>query len=166
MERRDLSQTAVSDSSEGQFHSLWKRSRNGSVRAITALMAQTESVVYRAIRRALARRLRTSTDSEDVAQSVWLTLLTECKQSFNSRSAFNRFAGRIAKNKSIDRGRIHFKQSNIRWSNCGFDLPPIVDKSPTPDEVLQMDELACQIEDACSRKVSPRCSDAGRRCSC
>ncbi|MCA9026686.1 MAG: sigma-70 family RNA polymerase sigma factor [Planctomycetaceae bacterium] len=137
------------------FQTLWTRARQGSETALTSLVEQSQSVVFRAIRRRLLRELRTQLDSEDVAQSVWLSLLVRCKRSFQTKSVFLRFAVRLASNKTIDKGRNLLCPRTLTVNNDHQAIDEQLSHYPTPETLLGLNETLEEIEATLPTEFQP-----------
>lgn len=153
MERRHLENPTGDCDRAESIRELCRRARNGSKSAALVVVRQTESVVLRVIGRRLVKGLRSQTDREDVAQSVWRSFFVNCHRSFDTHSALARYLVGIARNKTIDRGRKYLKASNVKW--CSAEEPEIhrvADQSPSPEDVERLRELQSQIEESVPTK--------------
>ena len=121
-----------------------ERARLGSERAIVELVRYALPRVYRNIRRHLARELRQTLDSDDVAQSVWKTLWTDREKLLAAQTPaqLRAILARIASNKTIDRGRRFFAKRRAGGFTAApvsverADGPPLHGSCPTPSEEL------------------------------
>jgi len=91
---------------------LLTRAKAGSQEAIEHLVNCFSPSVYRSIRRALARSVRRTADSDDIAQSVWKSFfaLGDRFCAMESPAQLRKFLSRMAANKTIDRGRRFYAQ--------------------------------------------------------
>ncbi|SFI47721.1 RNA polymerase sigma factor [Planctomicrobium piriforme] len=101
----------LSEAESRDVDPLLQRAEAGSESAFRQLLEHLSPPVYSSIRRRLARKVRQTVDSDDVAQSVWKSLLAK-REALTGVPLKHlvRVAAKIASNKAIDAGRRIFAQ--------------------------------------------------------
>ncbi|WP_437206045.1 RNA polymerase sigma factor [Planctomicrobium sp. SH664] len=145
--------------SDPEFDVLLQRMRSGSQLAISEVVKQFSPTVYGMIRRRIAQAVRTVTDSEDVAQSVWRSFFEGLDQQYliQSPEQLRALLGKMASNKAVDCGRRHFaRQQHGETIKQPVDTVPLPSTDPSPSEVLMAKECLSKIV----KSVPPRFAQA------
>ncbi|WP_437224376.1 RNA polymerase sigma factor [Planctomicrobium sp. SH661] len=154
----------MADETQGEphFESLLVNARAGSEEAIAHLVNSFSPSVYRSIRRSLARSLRRTTDSDDIAQSVWKSFfaMRDKHLCMESPEQLRGFLAQMAAHKTIDRGRRFFAQQRrgekAAANAAGENLPhfPADRKTPSPSEELIAREVLEKIAGSVPEKFA------------
>jgi RNA polymerase sigma factor (sigma-70 family) len=129
------------------FRCLLLEATNGSELAASKLLQQYGPLVVVAVRRALARELRSQFDSSDFAQAVWASFFANRTklEDFASPEELMRFLGTMARNKVLDefRRRCQLQKYNVHRERPLDDAvtATVHDGGPRPSQIAAVDEL-------------------------
>ncbi|MGE0606826.1 MAG: RNA polymerase sigma factor [Pirellulales bacterium] len=136
-------------SSQEEFHSLLAAAREGSQPAVARLLDEFGPTVLRAIRRKLARQLRTRFDSLDFVQAVWGSLFADPRllADIESPVSLARLLTAMAENKVIEqfRRQLQTKKRDMRrdqslQGSAIFATDEVADRHPTPSHLVIAEE--------------------------
>jgi len=147
---------------ERNVESLLAHAKAGSQEAIAGLVGCFSPSVYRSIRRTLSHSVRRTTDSDDIAQSVWKSFFALGNKHLlmESPGQLRGFLSRMAANKTIDRGRRFFAQCRrggkiVAVGHCNnLECIPTQRKIPSPSEQLIARESLEKIVDSVPERFS------------
>lgn len=139
-----------------EFERLMAEVAAGSEDAVTQLAEIYTPYILRAVRRSLQGQVRFKLESQDVAQSLWASLLLQRGDIVRLRTSEEliAFLTQAAKNKAIDKARYlraqkrdvaretRFEDLNASSTNSRPSLgPPLFSRDPTPSTVVGFREM-------------------------
>ncbi len=129
------------------FQSLMERVQKGCPDAVCLLVEQYGHHIVRAVRRSLAREMRSKFDSTDFAQAVWASFfrVPDRADELRTPEALLAFLTTLARNKVVQefRRRLQSQKYNLRAERSAEDSAVAVtltDRQPSPSQMAQARE--------------------------
>jgi RNA polymerase sigma factor (sigma-70 family) len=141
-----------------EFGALLERVRAGDEGAVAALLKAYEPEVRMMVRARLPHVLRKRLESQDITQSIWVSLLTDddgrARLEFASPRQFLAYVAGVARLKVLEKYRQHTQTKKydlareeplaVRSSGSGRAMEP-ASADPSPSQYVQADDLMAQL---------------------